>query len=84
MRRLIERVIRAVLRTVNMEDARISRIGSSAWRNKRYMKKLGVEFSEEIVERAIDEAFGSSDLSSGVEAAFEDMQESTGPLGWMR
>lgn len=35
-----------------------------------------MEFTEEAVERAIDEAFGPSDLSSGVEAAFEDMQES--------
>lgn len=77
MDRLIRNIVRAVLRAVNMEDARISRIGSSAWRNKRYLKKLGIEFSEEVVERAIDEAFGSSDLSSGVEAAFEDMQEST-------
>ncbi|MXY46383.1 MAG: hypothetical protein F4Y44_05235 [Chloroflexi bacterium] len=68
--------MRAVLRAVNMEDARISRIESSAWKNRRYLNRLGVEFAEEVVERAVDEAFDSDDLSAAVEAAFEDMQES--------
>ncbi|MDE2687629.1 MAG: hypothetical protein OXI16_09075 [Chloroflexota bacterium] len=68
--------MRAVLRAVNLEDARISRIENCAWKNKRYLKNLGVKFTEEVVERAIDEAFESDDISAAVEAAFEDMQES--------
>ena len=59
-----------------MEDARISRIGNSARRNKRYLRRLGEDFAEEIIDAALDEVYGSSDLSDAVEAAFDDMQES--------
>ena len=76
MGRLVKKLVRAIMRAVGMEDARVSRLTDSARNNRTYLRRMGEDFTGELIEEALDRAYDSSNLSDAADQLFDEMQES--------